>query len=492
MCGIVGIFSHRPVAHELYDGLIHLQHRGTDAAGILTYGDRFHIKKGGGYVRDIFHEKNMTRLEGTMGIGHNRYSTTGNAHSVENAQPMYMNSPYGIGMAHNGNLVNYYALKQELAQDDRYHCNTDSDLEVILSLFASSLSSSHGSDDMFERICQAVSAVFDRASGGYSVIAMIAGHGMVAFRDPHGIRPLVHGIRHHADGSHDYIFSSENTMYYPLGFRLRGNVEPGEVVYIDMQGEKHRRRLRTEQFTPCLFEYVYLARPDSVINNISVYRARLRMGQNLAKKWMRKQGAVLPDVVVPVPFSSNTAALAMAHELGVRYSEGLYKNGYVGRTFIMPGQEKRRKSVLQKLSPQEIELRGKTVMLLDDSIVRGTTSKEVVRLVRDAGAKKVYFVSACPEVKYPDYYGIDIPTRDELIAAHKSVEEIREFMNADILMYQDIADIVEAVTRRGDHHVDRLSMPCLDGWYVTGDVQQDMQEKIEQMRLHERSHTIIS
>lgn len=485
MCGILGIFSHQPVAQELYDGLIHLQHRGTDAAGILTYNTRFHIKKGSGYVRDVFHEGNMRRLLGNMGIAHNRYSTIGDAHSVENAQPMYNNIPFGIGMIHNGNLTNYQELKAQLMAE-YINCNTDSDLEVLLGIFASTLEKENGRPDFFESICRAVEMVFDRARGGYSAISVIAGRGMVIFRDPHGIRPLVWGERRHTDGTTDYIFSSENIMYYPLGFTLMGTVAPGEVVFIDMSGRMHRQRLRYEEFTPCVFEYVYLARPDSYMNNVSVYRARLRMGENLAKKWQRLYPDITPDVLIPVPFSSNTAALSMAHHLGVRYSEGLYKNQFIGRTFIMPGQEKRKKSVLHKLSPQEIEIRGQDVMLLDDSIVRGTTSQEVVKLMRNAGAKKVYLVSACPPVQFPDFYGIDIPNRQELIAANKTTEEIRQHIGADILMYQDIQDLVEAVTRRGNHGIDRLSMPCLDGWYVTGDITQQRMEELETMRTPNR------
>ena len=490
MCGILGIFSNKPVAAELYDGMIHLQHRGTDAAGILTYADRFHIKKGSGYVRDIFHQGNMGRLEGNWGIAHNRYATTGNSSSVENAQPMYINMPHGVGMCHNGNLTNYYELKKWLAEEKNFNCNTDSDLEVIKGLFVTKLQELNGSGgEFFDHICEAVKYVFETVKGGYAVLSIVARKGMVAFRDPHGIRPLTWGMRDRTGTTlKDYIFSSENTMYYPLGFSHQGDVEPGEVVYIDAVGKIHRRRLVTDTFTPCLFEYVYLARPDSMMNNVSVYRARLRMGQNLAQKWKKQYPDHIPDIVIPIPFSSTTAALAMAHELGVRYSDGIYKNQYVGRTFIMPGQEKRRKSVLHKLSPQEVEIKGKVVMLLDDSIVRGTTSKEVVNLVRNAGAKKVFFVSACPPVKYPDFYGIDIPTRDELIAAYKTEKEIGDYIGADILMYQDIDAIVEAVTRRGDHHIDRLSMPCLDGWYVTGDVDENKINELELARTGERAN----
>lgn len=482
MCGIIGIFSNKPVATELYDGMIHLQHRGQDAAGILTYNKQFHLKKEQGYVRDVFNQKNMSRLIGNWGIGQTRYPTNGSAHSVENAQPFMMNSPYGIAMVHNGNLTNYNELKEELYKKDRYHCNSESDLETIMNVFSSKLNDLDRTNDIFENICTAVESIFDRAIGGYSVIGIVAGKGMIAFRDPHGIRPLVCGMRTNNNGGKDYIFSSENTMYYPLGFKYMGNIQPGEVVFINTKGEMRSRILRKDIFTPCIFEYVYLARPDAMINNVSVYRARLRMGQNLAYKWQREYPDVVPDILIPVPFSSNTAALSMAHHLGVRYSEGLYKNQFVGRTFIMPGQEKRRKSVLQKLSPQETEIRNKKVMLLDDSIVRGTTSREVVKLVRDAGAKEVYFVSACPPVKYPDFYGIDIPTRKELIAHDKTNEEIRQYIGPDILMYQDIEDLVEAVTRRGEHNIDRPSMPCLDGWYVTGDIDEEKMDELEGMR----------
>lgn len=470
MCGIIGIFSHKPVAQDIYDGLIHLQHRGQDAAGILTYDDRFHLEKGAGFVRDIFDQENMLRLTGNWGIGHTRYPTVGSRFAVEDAQPFAIPSPYGIGMAHNGDLTNYRVLKKELFETDRRQCNSGCDVEVILNVFAAKLNELNSTNDIFENICQSVESVFSRARGGYSVVGIIAGKGIIAFRDPHGIRPFVCGTRRHGDGAVDYIFSSENTMYYPLGFKFDGNVQPGEVIYINEKGEMRSRVLRQEQFTPDIFEYIYFARPDSILNNVSVYRARLRMGQNLAKAWKAKYPDVIPDVVIPVPFSSNTAALSMAHEIGVRYSEGLYKNPFVGRTFIMTGQEKRRRSVLQKLSPQETEIKDKNVLLVDDSIVRGTTSKEVVKLVRDAGAKKVYFASACPPVKYPDFYGIDLPTRAELIAAHLTEEEIRQYIGADILLYQTIPDLVEAVTRRGEHNISRPSMPYLDGWYVTGDI----------------------
>jgi len=482
MCGVLGIFSHKPVAAELYDGLIHLQHRGQDAAGILTYNERFHVKKGFGLVRDIFTEENTAQLLGNMGIGHTRYPTAGSKISTENTQPMMLFAPYGIAMAHNGDITNYTELRAELEKEERCYFNSTSDLELLLHVFAQALHAEDAEHSLFESVCRAVESVFTRCHGAYSVVAIIAGKGMVAFRDPHGIRPFVCGQKKNEDGTTDYIFSSENTMYYPLGFDFCGNVQPGEVIYINEEGVMQSKVLRKEQFTPDMFEYVYLARPDSVINNVSVYKARLRMGQNLAKKWMAMYPDVKPDIVVPVPFSSNTSALSFAHEIGVRYCEGIYKNPFVGRTFMMPGQEKRRKSVLQKLSPQEIEIKDKKVLLLDDSIVRGTTSKEVVHLVRKAGAKEVYFVTPCPPIKFPDFYGIDIPTRTELIASNKTVEEIRKYINADILLYQDIPDLVEAITRKGQHNIDRMSMPYLDGWYVTGDITPERMGMLENQK----------
>ncbi|MFA4830792.1 MAG: amidophosphoribosyltransferase [Patescibacteria group bacterium] len=479
MCGIIGIFSHQPVAEELHDGLIHLQHRGQDAAGVCTYNQQFHIVKGSGFVKDVFNQQNIQLLNGNWGIGHTRYGTAGGRSAAENAQPFMIQSPYGIAMAHNGDLTNYTALKKDLAENDRRHCNSTSDLELILHVFAAKLDKLDPRADFFENLCQAALSVFDRCVGGYSVVGMIAEKGMIALRDPHGIRPFTCGMRINADGAKDYIFSSENTMYYPLGFKHMGNVQQGELVYINEKGEMQSRVLRQAEFTPDIFEYVYLARPDAMINNVSVYRARLRMGQNLAKRWKEKHPNFLPDIVIPIPFSSNTAALALAHEIGVRYSEGLYKNIFIGRTFIMPGQEKRKKSILLKLSPQEVEIKNRKVMLVDDSIVRGNTSKEVIDLVRHAGAKEIYFVSACPPVKYPDFYGLDIPTRAELIAANKSEEEIRQFIGADILLYQTIPDLVEAVTRRGEHNIARPSMPYLDGWYVTGDIDEERMVEME-------------
>ena len=491
MCGVVGIIStHKPVAGELYDSLIHLQHRGQDAAGIMTYNQRFHVKKGTGLIRDIFDQQNMARLQGNIGIGHTRYPTVG-GFSVEEAQPVMTHVPYGIAMAHNGNLVNYSELVHEVSSQDHRHINSSVDIEVVLHIFAHALD--HPDLDtsklpFFDQICRAVEIVFDRVSGAYSVIGAIMNKGMIVFRDPHGIRPLTKGIRKNEDGTIDHIFASETTMFYSLGFEPDGNVSPGEVIFIDEVGRVHNRILRNEQFTPCVFEYVYFSRPDSIQNEISVYRSRLRMGQNLANKWKEQYPEITPDIIIPAPSTANTAALSFANEMGVRFSEGLYKNPFIGRTFIMPGQEMRKKSVRYKLVPQEFEIRDKDVLIVDDSIVRGNTSKEIVRMVREFGAKKVYFVSACPPVRFPCFYGVDMPTREELTAARRSIDEIKEYMGADILMYQEIDDLAEAVTRKGEHNIDSPCMACLDGKYITGDVDAKKMDSMEKKRNMERSY----
>ena len=491
MCGVVGIIStHKPVAGELYDSLIHLQHRGQDAAGIMTLNQRFHVKKGTGLIRDIFDEKNMARLQGNIGIGHTRYPTVG-GFSIEEAQPVMTHVPYGIAMAHNGNLVNYSELVHEVSEQDRRHINSSVDIEVILHIFAHALDHPDSNMDglpFFDQICTAVETVFDRVIGAYSVIGTIMNKGMIVFRDPHGIRPLTKGIRKNGDGTIDHIFASETTMFYALGFEPAGNVAPGEVIYIDEDGHVHNRILREKQFTPCVFEYVYFSRPDSMQNEISVYRSRLRMGQNLAKRWKERHPEVVPDIIIPAPSTANTAALSFANEMGVRFSEGLYKNPFIGRTFIMPGQEMRKKSVRYKLVPQEFEIRDKDVLIVDDSIVRGNTSREIVRMVREFGAKKVYFISACPPVKFPCFYGVDMPTKRELTAAQRTVAEIQEYMGVDILMYQEIKDLVEAVTRVGEHNIDRPCMACLDGRYITGDVDEEKMRLMENQRNLERSN----
>lgn len=473
MCGIVGIYSHQPVSAELYDSLIHLQHRGQDAAGILTCNERFYLKNGLGYVREIFSPDDIAHLKGNIGIAHTRYPTAG-GYDIADVQPLWMGSPRGIALAHNGNLTNYQELAEEITQKQHRHLNSSIDSEALLFLLADGLDGKNNTQDeeeeFFTKACDAVNTIFKRVKGSYSVVSTIIGKGLLAFRDPHGIRPLVMGERINDDGSKDYIFASETTMFYALGFEPAGDVAPGEVVFVNRSGELFRKVLTKEQFTPCIFEYVYFARPDSTLNSVSVYRSRLRMGQNLAKRWQETYPDIMPDVVIPAPFTSNTAALSFAHELGVRYSEGLYKNPFIGRTFIMPDGQQRSRNVRYKLTPQKTEIKDKRVLILDDSIVRGTTSREIVKMVREFGAKEIYFVSACPPIKHPCFYGIDIPSRDELIAAKDSLEQIRDYLGVDKLLYQQLDDLVEAVTRRGDHHIDRPCMACMDGWYVTGDV----------------------
>lgn len=488
MCGIVGIKSHSPAAGEIYDSLIHLQHRGQDAAGIVTHNHRVHTKKGLGLVRDIFTANSMTRLQGNTGAGHTRYPTHGGYGDGE-VQPFWTDVPYGIALAHNGNLVNYRELAHEISQEEKRYLNTHSDTEILLHIFADNLNTARKTMDethFFDQVCYAVKKVHQRVSGSYSVIASIVGKGMVVFRDPHGIRPLACGQRKNGDGSIDYIFASETTMFYALGYVPAGNVKPGEAVYIDEDFVMHRRQLKNRDFTPCIFEYVYFARPDTMMNHVSVYRARLRMGQNLAESWKTKYPDKTPDIVIPAPSTANTAALSMAHALGVRYSEGLYKNPFIGRTFIMPGQKERKKSVKYKMVPQEIEIRNKKVMIVDDSIVRGNTSREIVKMIKDFGAKEIYFVVACPPVKYPCFYGVDMPTKSELIASHIPEDELVKYMDVDALLYQKLDDLVEAVTRKGDHNIDHPCVACLNGKYITGDVDERKMQEMEELRDAER------
>ena len=467
MCGIAGIYSHKSVANELYESVIHLQHRGQDAAGIMTYDDRMHKHKGLGLANEVFTEDNLQLLLGNIGISHNRYPTHGGFSHGE-IQPVWTSVPYGIAIAHNGQITNYDELVEEVTKKEKRYLNTTSDSEVLLHILAKELDKNgipNTSEEFFDHLCDAVSSIFKKVNGAYSVTALIIGKGLVVFRDPRGIRPLVRGERDN-NGKKDYIFSSENTMFYSLGYTPKGNVLPGELIYVDNDGKLFSKRLVKEEFNPCIFEYVYFARPDAVLNDVGVYRSRLRMGQNLAYAWLKKYPDVIPDIVIPAPSTANTSALAFAHEIGVRYSEGLYKNPFVGRTFIMQGQNERKKSIKHKLVPQETEIRDKKVLIVDDSIVRGNTSREIVRMVRDFGAKEVYFVSACPPVKHPCYYGVDMPTSEELIAGNKKVDDIKKYLEVDVLLYQEIEDLVEAVTRIGDHHIDNPCMACLDGHYV--------------------------
>ena len=489
MCGIAGIYSHKSVAAELYDCIIHLQHRGQDAAGIMTYDDRMHKEKGMGLAKEIFNEENMNLLTGNIGISHNRYPTHGGFSHGE-VQPFWTSVPYGIALAHNGNLTNYQELAEEITKQDSRYLNTNSDTEVLLHLFADQLHEDkppESSEEFFKLLCGAVSTIFNRVKGAYSVTAMIIGKGLVVFRDPNGIRPLVKGERSNGNGGKDFIFASENSMFYSLGYEPKGTVLPGELIYVNNEGQVFNRRLVQKEFNPCIFEYVYFARPDATLNDVSVYRARLRMGQNLAQAWKEKHPEKNPDIVIPAPSTANTAALSFAHELGVRYSEGLYKNTFIGRTFIMPGQVERKKSVKYKLVPQELEIRDKKVLIMDDSIVRGNTSREIVRMLRDFGAREVYFAVACPPVKSPCFYGVDMPTRDELIAGNKSEKEIEKYLEVDTLLYQEIDSLVEAVTRKGDHHIDRPCMACLDGQYVGNDVNDAKMDEMETMRENDRN-----
>jgi amidophosphoribosyltransferase len=469
MCGIAGIVSNDNVNQELYEALTVLQHRGQDAAGIVTCeGDRFHLRKDSGLVRDVFHTRHMRSLVGGMGIAHVRYPTAGCTSSAE-AQPFYVNSPYGIALAHNGNLTNAPELKHDLFVEDQRHLNTDSDSEVLLNVFAHELQEIGklriGADDVF----QAVSAVHRRCKGAYAVVAMITGFGIIGFRDPFGIRPLVYGERQGEKGT-EYMIASESVALDVLGYRLVRDIQPGEAIVIEKNGKLHTRQCADNPvYSPCIFEYVYFARPDSKIDNVSVYKARLRMGDKLAEKILRERPNHGIDAVIPIPDTSRTSALQLATRLGVKYSEGFIKNRYIGRTFIMPGQKLREKSVRQKLNAIDLEFKGKNVMLVDDSIVRGTTSMQIIQMARDAGAKQVFFASASPPVRYPNVYGIDMPAADELIAFGRSEKEVQEELGCDWLLYQDLDDLIEAV-QKGNPALERFDTSCFDGEYVTGDV----------------------
>lgn len=481
MCGIAGLVSHSPVNQELYDALTVLQHRGQDAAGIVTSdGSHLSLRKDNGLVRDVFQRHHMLRLTGNVGIGHVRYPTAGCSSSAE-AQPLYVNTPYGICLAHNGNLTNATALKDEIFLTDRRHLNTDSDSEVLLNIFANELQRIGKlrlcPDDIFE----AVSAVHKRCHGAYAAVALISGYGIVGFRDPNGIRPVVYGKRETAAGT-DYMIASESVALDALGFERIDDIKPGEAVYISLDGELHVRQCAepTER-TPCIFEYVYLARPDSVLDDVYVYKARLRMGEHLADKIKREWPDHDIDVVIPIPSTSRTAAVELANRLDLKYREGFIKNRYIGRTFIMPGQKQRKKSVRQKLNPIDLEFQGKNVLLVDDSIVRGTTSQEIIQMAREAGANKVYFASAAPPVRYPNVYGIDMPTAAELIAHGRDVEEVAKLIGADKLIYQDLEDLVAAV-KAGNPSMESFDCSVFTGEYITHDVDEAYLQQLELFR----------
>jgi amidophosphoribosyltransferase len=483
MCGIVGVISKTPVNQLIYDALLLLQHRGQDAAGIVTMqGTKCFMHKARGMVRDVFRTRNMRALPGTVGLGQVRYPTAGNAYSEEEAQPFYVNAPFGIVLVHNGNLTNAQALKQELFDIDRRHINTESDTEVLINVLAHELERSARNLPLTpEAVFNAVSTVHKRVKGSYAVVALIAGYGLLAFRDPFGIRPLCFGEAQTDDGM-EIMVASETVAVEGTGHKVIRDVAPGEAIFIDLEGRIHAKQCAEKpSLHPCMFEFVYLARPDSVMDGMSVYQARLNMGETLAQRVISTMPPSEIDVVIPIPESSRPSAMQLAHKIGKPYREGFVKNRYVGRTFIMPGQGVRKKSVRQKLNAISSEFKGRNVLLVDDSIVRGTTSKEIVQMAREAGARKVYMASAAPPVRFPNVYGIDMPTKSELIAHDRSVEEIRQFIGADALIYQDV-DAMKRVVKALNQKIDGFEASCFDGVYITGDVSADDFAAIETQR----------
>lgn len=488
MCGVVGVVSHSPVNQLIYDALLLLQHRGQDAAGIATsHGNMFSMHKANGLVRDVFRTRNMRSLPGNAGIGQCRYPTAGSASSEAEAQPFYVNAPFGITLAHNGNLTNWEQLKIEMFKNDRRHLNTDSDSEVLLNVLAHEIQESTSGYSLDPAaLFKAVSVLHKRVRGSYAVVAQIAGYGLLAFRDPFGIRPLCIGFNETAKGP-EYMIASESVALEGLGFRFLRDVIPGEAIFIDQEGKLYNQQCADNPvLNPCAFEFVYLARPDSVIDGASVYDARLKMGEYLADKIQRQFSAGDIDVVMPIPDSSRPAAMELASKLNLGYREGFIKNRYIGRTFIMPGQAERKKSVRQKLNAIGAEFKGKSVLLVDDSIVRGTTSREIVQMARDSGAKRVIFASAAPPVKFPNVYGIDMPTRNELIAHGRTEEEICREITADALVYQDVEALKRSISDVNPI-LQRFEASCFDGVYVTGDISRDYLDRIEYARSHQKS-----
>jgi amidophosphoribosyltransferase len=483
MCGVVGTVSHSPVNQLLYDALLLLQHRGQDAAGIATMnGNSFTMHKANGLVRDVFRTRNMRSLVGNAGIGQVRYPTAGSASSEEEAQPFYVSAPYGIILAHNGNLTNAPSLRVEMAYRDRRHINTSSDTEVLLNVLADELQKETNSAALDEAaMFNAVTGVTQRVKGSYAVVSLIAGYGLLAFRDPFGIRPLCIGRIDSAKGP-EWMVASESVALEGLGFTFVRDVNPGEAIYIDLDGNFYSRQcVPNAVLTPCIFEYVYMARPDSTIDGVTVYNVRMRMGDYLAEKIRKETNVAEIDVVMPIPDSSRPAAMQVAKRLGVDYREGFFKNRYIGRTFIMPGQAVRKKSVRQKLNAMRIEFKDKTVLIVDDSIVRGTTSFEIVQMARESGAKKVIFASAAPPVRYPNVYGIDMPTRSELVAYGRTDEEINKLIGADQLIYQDVEDMKQAV-RDINPDIQQFEASCFDGHYITGDITESYLDALEAAR----------
>lgn len=483
MCGILGILSNGYVAQEVYDGLVTLQHRGQDATGMITYdGHTFHTRKDLGLVNDVFHTRHMKKLQGYAGIGHTRYSTIGGG-SRGDSQPFIGQAPYGVALGHNGNLFNSHELKQELFEKDHRLVNSDNDGEVVLNLLTKALTKQNADQLKPEHIWKAVESVYKRARGAYSAVGYIARHGMFGFRDPHGIRPLLFGKRDQGLKT-EYIFCSESIAMDILGFEFVKDVGPGEAIFVDEKTRKYySKKIMPKKLIPCIFEYIYFARPDSILNGISVYKSQIRMGEKLARKIRALKLDI--DVVMPVPDSSRSAALAIADKLNLRYREGLVKNRYIGRTFIMPGQAIRKKSIRYKLNPMKLEIEGKKILLIDDSIVRGNTSREIIKMVRNAGAKKVYMGIFSPPVKSPCVYGIDIPTREELIASSNTVEQIRKYIGADGLYYLDVKDIVDAC-KSGNPAQKEFCTACFDGKYKTGDVNEEVLKKVAESRLAEK------
>lgn len=489
MCGIIGIIGNNDVAQELYDGLIVLQHRGQDAAGMAIYdGNRFNVKKGNGYVRDVFRTKNMVRLMGDTGIGHVRYPTAG-SYDPNESQPFYVNSPFGIALIHNGNLTNYDDLKREVLKNNIRHLNTKSDSEILINVVANEILRLNKRSLKPQDIFKAMQNVYKRLAGSYSCVMLIAGYGIVAFRDPHGIRPLLFGERESGSLRPEYIFASENVALSVLGFELISDVQPGEVIYIDTNREVHRKVCaKSVKRAMCIFEYVYLARPDSILDGVSVYKTRLRMGKFLAKQI--KASGIKLDAVMPIPDSARSCALSIAEELKIPYREGLVKNRYIGRTFIMPGQGIRKKSIKYKLNPVELEIRGKNLLLVDDSIVRGNTSKKIIDMVREAGPKKVYFASSAPPLRWPCLYGIDMPNKKEFIAHNLNTDEIAKVIGVDKLFYQKLDDLI-ASGREGNPKMNGFCTACFSGKYPTKEVTSKMLDSVEAARERYRKYDEI-
>lgn len=482
MCGILGIKSQNPVVQDLYDGLMVIQHRGQDAAGILTYSDRFHLKKGNGLAKDVFRLEHLLKLKGNTGIAHVRYATAG-CYDASEAQPFIINVPYGIALIHNGNLTNYDELKAEVTKGKRWYINTTSDSEILLLTVANELLKLPKKAFTSHLLFRALENAYQKLKGSYSVICLIADHGLLAFRDPHGIRPLCFGKRFAPTGE-EFIFASESVALDTLGFKFERDVKPGEAIFIDERGSVHAKQIMPTKWAPCLFEWVYLARPDSFLDHASVHKARLRLGESLAKKIkkaMAKNGVKI-DVIVPVPDSARVAAQAISVEIGIRYREGLVKNRYIGRTFIMPGQGIRKRSIKYKLNVIPLEIKNKNVLLVDDSIVRGNTSRKIIEMVRAAGAKKVYFASSAPPLRHPCVYGVDMPSRKDFVAHNLSEDEVARAIGADGVFYQDLKDLIAAV-KTGNPKITGFCHACFSGEYPTPDVTEEVLRRMEDSRV---------